>query len=56
MKSKYFWVSDEKEKYDPSAFRDAILQGIAEAGDSLDQVNNRGSCRGLQQCHESDNL
>ena len=30
---------DEKEKYDPSAFRDAILQGIAEAGDSLDQVS-----------------
>lgn len=30
---------DEKEKYDPSAFRDAILQGIIEAGESLDQVS-----------------
>ena len=33
------WIySDEKEKYDPAAFRDAILQGIAESGSSLDQV------------------
>lgn len=30
---------DEKEKYDPSAFRDAILQGIAEAEENLDQVS-----------------
>jgi len=30
---------DEKEKYDPSAFRDAILQGFNEAGSDLDQVS-----------------
>lgn len=30
---------DEKEKYDPLAFRDAVLQGLAEAGDSLDAVS-----------------
>ncbi|XP_065283407.1 eIF5-mimic protein 2 isoform X1 [Dermacentor albipictus] len=30
---------DEKEKYDPSGFRDAILQGFAEAGSDLDAVH-----------------
>ena len=30
--------SDEKEKYDPSAFRNAIIQGLNEAGNDLDQV------------------
>lgn len=30
---------DEKEKYDPIAFRDAILQGFTEAGDSLEQIS-----------------
>ncbi|XP_076323262.1 eIF5-mimic protein 1-like isoform X2 [Tachypleus tridentatus] len=29
---------DEKEKYDPSGFRDAILQGLNEAGHNLDAV------------------
>ncbi|XP_013779331.1 basic leucine zipper and W2 domain-containing protein 2-like isoform X2 [Limulus polyphemus] len=29
---------DEKEKYDPSGFRDAILQGLNEAGPNLDAV------------------
>lgn len=28
---------DEKEKYDPSAFRDAILQGLLEAGQDIEQ-------------------
>jgi len=31
---------DEKEKYDPSAFRDSILQGFNEAGVDLEQVSN----------------
>ena len=31
-------VSDEKEKYDPSAFRDAIIQGLNETGADLEQV------------------
>ncbi|KAI0233970.1 Basic leucine zipper and W2 domain-containing protein 1 [Lamellibrachia satsuma] len=30
---------DEKEKYDPNTFRDAILQGLTEAGTDLDQVS-----------------
>lgn len=30
---------DEKEKYDPAAFRDAILQGFDEANGDLEQVN-----------------
>ncbi|KAH9368269.1 hypothetical protein HPB48_013466 [Haemaphysalis longicornis] len=30
---------NEKEKYDPSGFRDAILQGFAEAGSDLDAVH-----------------
>lgn len=29
---------DEKEKYDPSGFRDAILQGLNEAENDLEQV------------------
>ena len=31
--------SDEKEKYDPNTFRDAILQGLTEAGTDLDQAS-----------------
>ena len=31
-------ISDEKEKYDPSAFRDAILQGFKETEGNLEQV------------------
>ena len=34
--SRFF--SDEKEKYDPSAFRDAIIQGLNETGADLEQV------------------
>lgn len=30
---------DEKEKYDPAGFRDAILQGFAETGSDLDAVH-----------------
>ncbi|CAL1272254.1 unnamed protein product [Larinioides sclopetarius] len=30
---------DEKEKYDPGSFRDAILQGLSEAGSDLEQVS-----------------
>ncbi|XP_064595232.1 eIF5-mimic protein 2-like isoform X2 [Liolophura sinensis] len=30
---------DEKEKYDPSTFRDAIIQGLNEAGTDLEQVS-----------------
>ncbi|KAK8780493.1 hypothetical protein V5799_018167 [Amblyomma americanum] len=30
---------DEKEKYDPAGFRDAILQGFIEAGSDLDAVH-----------------
>ena len=33
-----FFFSDEKEKYDPSAFRDAIIQGLNETGADLEQV------------------
>lgn len=29
---------DEKEKYDPSSFRDAIIQGLTETGNDLDLV------------------
>ena len=38
-KSLHIVFADEKEKYDPTAFRDAILQGLAEAGDDLEQVS-----------------
>ncbi|ESO01408.1 hypothetical protein HELRODRAFT_82136 [Helobdella robusta] len=30
---------DEKEKYDPSAFRDAIVQGLNEASSDIDQIS-----------------
>lgn len=29
---------DEKEKYDPTGFRDAVIQGLEEAGNDLDAV------------------
>jgi hypothetical protein len=32
--------TDEKEKYDPSSFRDAIIQGLTETDNDLEQVNN----------------
>lgn len=34
-----FTFADEKEKYNPSAFRDAIVQGLNEAGNDIDQVS-----------------
>ena len=34
-----WFPADEKEKYDPSAFRDALLQGFKEADGNLDQVS-----------------
>ena len=34
-----FHISDEKEKYDPNAFRDSILQGFTEADSNLEQVS-----------------
>lgn len=30
---------DEKEKYDPSGFRDAVISGLERAGNDLDAVN-----------------
>ena len=36
---KFVVFSDEKEKYDPNTFRDAILQGLTEAGTDLDQAS-----------------
>lgn len=30
---------DEKEKYDPSAFRDTVVQGLTEAGGDIEQVS-----------------
>ena len=30
--------ADEKEKYDPSAFRDSIVQGLTEAQGDIEQV------------------
>ncbi len=35
----YFSSSDEKEKYDPTGFRDAVVQGLNEAGTDLEQVS-----------------
>ena len=37
----HMFVVDEKEKYDPTTFRDAILQGLTEAGTDLDQASTR---------------
>ena len=33
-------ISDEKEKYDPIAFRDNILQGFTEADSNLEQARS----------------
>ena len=35
-----FVVSDEKEKYDPNAFRDNVLQGFISADSNLEQVGD----------------
>lgn len=35
----YFSITDEKEKYDPSAFRDAVIQGINDTEADLDLVS-----------------
>ena len=32
------FCTDEKEKYDPSAFRDSIAQGLAKAQGDIEQV------------------
>jgi len=32
------FCTDEKEKYDPSAFRDSIVQGLTEAHGDIEQV------------------
>lgn len=32
-------LSDEKEKYDPAGFRDAVLQGLNKAGTDLEAVS-----------------
>ena len=34
-------VSDEKEKYDPNAFRDNVLQGFTSADSNLEQVGDQ---------------
>lgn len=31
-------VSDEKEKFEPTVFRDTLIQGLNEAGDDLEAV------------------
>ena len=36
-----FVVSDEKEKYDPNAFRDNVLQGFTAADSNLEQVGDQ---------------
>ena len=34
-----FFSSDEKKQYDPTGFRDAILEGLDAAGDDLETVS-----------------
>lgn len=34
-----YFFTDEKEKYDATAFRDSILQGLNEAGNDLEAVS-----------------
>ncbi len=42
------FVADEKEKYDPNAFRDSILQGFSECESNLEQVSSSlKSCKFL---------
>lgn len=38
-----FFPVDEKEKYDPTSFRDAIIQGLNETDGDLEKVIFRGS-------------
>jgi len=38
VKCSSIYIPDEKEKYDPSAFRDTVVQGLTEAGGDLEQV------------------
>jgi hypothetical protein len=35
----YFYFIDEKEKYDPTGFRDAILSGLDKAGNDLEAIS-----------------
>lgn len=37
--STFFFFTDEKEKYDPTAFRDSIIAGLGECGNDLEQVS-----------------
>lgn len=34
----FFFFSDEKEKFEPTVFRDTLVQGLNEAGDDLEAV------------------
>ena len=43
----FLFFPDEKEKYDPSAFRDAIIQGLNETGADLEQVSSATEKRRL---------
>lgn len=36
--SKLIFFSDEKEKFEPTVFRDTLVQGLNEAGDDLEAV------------------
>lgn len=38
--------SDEKEKYDPTGFRDSIIQGLNESGTDLELVSKFLDCAG----------
>lgn len=38
------FYTDEKEKYDPVAFRDKIFQLIDQAGTDLEQVSDENFC------------
>lgn len=33
-----FCISDEKEKFEPTVFRDTLVQGLNEAGDDLEAI------------------
>ena len=35
----FFFILDEKKQYDPTGFRDAILEGLEAAGSDLDSVS-----------------
>ena len=39
LPSRFFFFADEKKQYDPSGFRDAILEGLEAAGSDLEAVS-----------------